>query len=72
MLITTGKVHSGAIEVEDSSLPEGTKVTILLTEDDETFELNAEEESKLLAAIAEAERGQVLNASQVLHELRKR
>jgi len=56
MLITTGQVQNGAIEV-DNSLPEGAKVTILVHEDDETFEVSAEDEAKLLAAIAEAERG---------------
>lgn len=71
MLITTGQVHRGAIEVDGSSLPEGTKVTILVHEDDETFELSAGEEAELLAAMAEAERGDSLSASQVLHELRK-
>ncbi len=54
MLITTGQVHNGAIEV-DNTFPEGSKVTILVHEDDETFELNSEDEVKLLAAIAEAE-----------------
>lgn len=71
MLITTGQVHRGAIEVDSSSLPEGTKVTILVHEDDGTFELSAEEEAKLLAAMAEAERGDGLGVPQVLHELRK-
>lgn len=71
MLITTGQVHRGAIEVDNSSLPEGTKVTILVHGDDETFELSAEEDAKLLAAMAEAKRGDGLSASQVLHELRK-
>jgi hypothetical protein len=57
MLITTGQVHRGAIEVDAGSLPEGTKVTILVHEDDETFELSADEEANLIAAVAEAERG---------------
>jgi hypothetical protein len=56
MLITTGQVHNGAIEV-NNTLPEGAKVTILIHEDDETFEVTAEEEATLLAAIAEADRG---------------
>jgi len=43
MLITTGQVQNGAIEV-DNSLPEGAKVTILVHEDDETFEVSAEDE----------------------------
>jgi hypothetical protein len=70
MLITTGEVRRGAIEVDNSSLPEGTKVTILVHEDDETFELGAEDEAALLAAMAEAERGDSVSASEVLHELR--
>jgi hypothetical protein len=65
MLITTGQVHGGAIEVDNGSLPEGTKVTILV-HDDETFELSPEEEAALLAARAEAERGDSLSVSQVL------
>jgi hypothetical protein len=40
----------------DNAFPEGAKVTILVHEDDETFEVNAEEEANLLAAIAEANR----------------
>ncbi len=56
--------------MDNSSLPEGTKVTILVHEDDETFELGAEEEAALLSALAEAERGDGLSASEVLHELR--
>lgn len=70
MLITTGEVRQGAIEIDSSFLPEGTKVTILVHEDDETFDLEAEEEAALLAAMAEAERGESLNALEVLHELR--
>jgi hypothetical protein len=70
MLITTGQVQNGAIEV-DNSLPEGAKVTILVHEDDETFEVSAEDEAKLLAAIAEAERGDGLSASQLLQELQQ-
>jgi hypothetical protein len=70
MLITTGQVHRGATEVDEGSLPEGTKVTILVHEDDQTFELGAEEELNLLAAVAEAERGDGLSASELLNELR--
>lgn len=57
MLITTGQVQNGAIEIDDQTLPEGAKVTILVHEVDETFEVSAEDEAKLLTAIAEAERG---------------
>ena len=71
MLITTGQVQNGAIEVDNNNLPEGAKVTILVHEDDETFEVTPEQEIKLLAAIAEAERGDRISASQLLEELRQ-
>lgn len=71
MLVTTGQVHRGAIEVEGSSLPEGTRVTILVPEEDETFELTAEDEHRILDAIAEAQRGDSIEATQVLNELRQ-
>ena len=69
MLVTTGKVTGGAIEVEAGSLPEGATVTILATEDGEVFELNSSDEAMILAAIAEAERGEVINASDVLRQI---
>jgi len=71
MLITTGKVQNGAIEVDSNTLPEGAKVTILVHEVDETFEVNPADEAKLLAAIAEAERGEGLSVAEVLQEIQK-
>jgi hypothetical protein len=71
MLVTTGKVNGGAIEVEAGSLPEGATVTILATEDGEVFELNSSDEAMILAAIAEAERGEVINAPDVLGQISK-
>ena len=56
-MLATGQVQGGAIEV-DSNLPEGAKVTILVHEGDETFELTPDEENKLMATIAEADRGE--------------
>jgi len=71
MLVTTGKVKGGAIEFEADSLPDGATVTILATEDGEAFELNSAQEGALLAAIAEAERGELISASEVLQQIRK-
>ena len=70
MLITTGRVYGGRIELDDNILPEGSKVTILAHEDDEAFQLAPEDEVKLLAAIEEAEQGELIDASKLLHELR--
>jgi hypothetical protein len=72
MIITTGRVHSGKIELDDEALPEGTKVTVLASEGEETFELGAEDEAALLAAIAEAERGENVSAAEVLQKIRRR
>ena len=71
MLITTGKVLGGKIKIDAKSLPDGAIVTVLVPEGDETFELLPEEEAKLLAAIAEAERGETTSASQVLQQIRR-
>lgn len=70
MLITTGRVRGGKIEVDTSALPEGTKVTVLAREGAETFTLGPKEEADLLAAITEAERGETVGATEVLSKIR--
>jgi len=71
MLITTGKVSGDTIEVEPGSLPEGTTVTILAPEENEVFQLGTEDEARLLEAVAEAQRGEVVSATEVLNQIRK-
>jgi len=71
MLITTAKVNNGVIQIDSKDLPDGTTVTLPAHEGDETFELDAGQESELLAAIAEAERGEVVNASELLQQIRR-
>ena len=70
MLITTGKVNNGVIVIEGKDLPEGTTVTLIAHEGDETFELDASQETELLAAIAEIERGEFVTASELLKNIR--
>lgn len=70
MLVTTGKVNDGVIQVETKDFPDGTTVTVLAHEGDETFELDATREADLMAAIAEAGRGEVVDASEVLQQIR--
>jgi hypothetical protein len=60
MQIITGKVVSGKIIVE-GTLPEGATVTVLAPDGD-VFTLTPDEESALLAAISEADRGEVVDA----------
>ena len=71
MIITTAKVNDGVIHVDSKDLPNGTTVTLLAREGDETFELDAAQENQLLAAIAEAERGETISANRVLEQLRE-
>ena len=70
MLILTGRVKNGSIQVDADALQEGLTVTVLAHEGDETFALDASQEASLLAAIAEAERGEVITASQLLEQIR--
>jgi hypothetical protein len=72
MKITTGTVVSGKIEVEGDPLPEGCTVTILAPDEDGFFELGPREEEELLAAIAEADAGDVIDGEQFFRELRSR
>lgn len=71
MRVTTGTVINGKIEVTGEDLAEGTVVTILAPEDEETFSLGAEAEAALLASIQEADRGEVISGDELLRDLRR-
>ena len=68
MRITMGTVVNGHIEVEDEALDEGSRVTVLVS-DESTFTLTDREEAALLDSIAEANRGDLLDAKDVLQRL---
>jgi hypothetical protein len=71
MRITSGKVVGGRIEPK-CNLPEGSSVTILAHDSDETFEVDAATEKVLLDAIAQCQRGDTVSMSELLPELRRR
>lgn len=71
MQIATGTVVGGKVVVEGDPLPEGTVVTILAREADETFEVPPELEAELLESIAQAERGETIPVDEVLERLRR-
>lgn len=71
MQLATGTVVDGKIVVEGETLPESTVVTILARESDEAFELPPHLEVESLESIAEAERGDVLSAKELLARLRR-
>ena len=71
MRIAPGKVVNGRVEL-DAELPEGTSVTVLALEGDETFEADAETERMLVQAIAQCEKGQTTPMADLVSELRSR
>lgn len=69
MRVTTGTVVNGKIEVPGEGFAEGLVVTILAPEDRETFTLGPEAEAALLAAIEEADRGELISEEELWREL---
>jgi hypothetical protein len=65
-------VIEGRVELTDAQLPEGALVTVLLPEDEETFEADEETERMLLESIAQCERGETVSLDAVIEELRRR
>ncbi len=68
MRITRGKVVNGSIVIEGEPLDEGSVVTVFVS-DERTFTLSPEEEAALLESIGEADRGELLDAQDVLKRL---
>ena len=71
MKVSTGRVVGGKVILEGEPLAEGSVVTVVAREDDETFEVSPEEEGALLAAIAQADRGQVVSWDELREQLRR-
>jgi hypothetical protein len=72
MRVASGRIIDGRVELVDAELPEGASVTVLLPEDEQTFEADAETERMLLESIAQSERGQTVPLAKVLADLRSR
>ena len=71
MQIPSGRVVAGHIELE-TDLPEGTAVTVLVPEGDETFEADPQMERILLESIVQCEQGRAVPFETILVELRSR
>jgi hypothetical protein len=71
MQVTTGIVVDGKVVVEGDPLPDGTVVTILARDAEETFEVPPELEAELLESIAQADRGETISADEVIERLRR-
>ena len=72
MQVFSARVRGGTIVPEDGvSLPDGTRVTVIADDGQETFETTAEQERELLEAIAGVERGETVRAEDLLERLRR-
>jgi hypothetical protein len=69
MKVLTARVIDGRLDIPEGSFREGDTVTLLVPEDEEGFRLSAEEQALLLASIAQADRGEVVDGWQLLDEL---
>jgi len=69
--IALGRVVGGRVELE-GELPEGTSVSVLATDGDETFEADADAEQALLQAIDQCNRGETTPMARLLSELTDR
>ena len=68
MRITKGRVVDGQVIVEGAALAEVSTVTVLIS-DERTFTLNDEDEAVLLQAVAEADRGDLLDGDDVIQNI---
>ena len=71
MRVATGRVIGGKIVVEGEPWAEGSVVTVVGRDDEETFDVSPEQEQALLAAIAQADRGQVVSWEVLRERLRR-
>lgn len=62
---------SGKVVVEGEPLQDGAKVTVIAREGDESFELSPADEAEILAAMAEADRGETVDGAELLKSLGK-
>ena len=69
MQVATGTVVNGKIVLKDVPLEEGAVVAIVTRGADEPFSLTYDEESELLAAMAEIERGEFIPLEDLLRSL---
>lgn len=69
MRVTTGKVVQGKVVVDGESLAEGSRVTILVADDQSRFDLAPEDVALLRESIAQADRGEVVDGERLLEEI---
>ena len=71
MKVATGRVVGGKVVLEGEPWAEGSVVTVVARDDEETFDVSPEDERALLEAIAQADRGQVVSWEELREQLRR-
>jgi hypothetical protein len=71
MQVATGTVVNGKIVLEDMPLAEGAVVAVVMRGADERFSLTEAQETELLEAMAEIERGEYVSLEDLLLSLPK-
>lgn len=71
MKLVTGKVVGGKVEVDGEPLIEGSTVTVLAPEDDETFEISPRDEAELARRLHEVRKGNFVDGDELLRTLLK-
>ena len=71
MQIVTGTVVGGRVVLEGASLPEGTVVTVLAKETEDSIRLSPELQAELEQALEEAELEEGISAADLLEKLKK-
>jgi hypothetical protein len=71
MSVAIGRVRGGQVVVEGEGgpLPEGRRVTLVIDDDDEGFNLDEESQRELVEAMAEMDRGEFVTQEQLDAEL---
>ena len=71
MKVATGRVVGGKVVLEGEPLAEGSVVTVVARDEEDAFDVSSEEERALLAAMAQADRGQVVSWEEMREQLRR-
>lgn len=69
MKIATGTVTHGTIVIEGHPFVDGEKVTVLSYANEQPFRVSPEEKRLLLESIAQADRGELVDADDLLADL---
>jgi hypothetical protein len=70
MQVFSARVQNGTIVPDEGvELAEGSRVTVIAGEASAPFELSAADEAELAESIAEADRGDVISAAELLRRL---